>query len=51
MMAIKAVLFDLGDTMIDERVDDAEPLDQMQLHAKPNARQVLTSCKTKRAAP
>ena len=38
---IKAVLLDLGDTLIHEKVDDAEPLDQMSLHAKPGAFEVL----------
>jgi HAD superfamily hydrolase (TIGR01509 family) len=38
---IKAVLLDLGDTLIHERVDDAERLDQMSLHAKPGASEVL----------
>jgi len=41
LMVVKAVLFDLGDTLIEERVDNAERLDQMQLHAKPHARRVL----------
>jgi HAD superfamily hydrolase (TIGR01662 family) len=40
--AVRGVLFDLGDTLIDERVDDAEQLDRMPLHARPDALQVLT---------
>ena len=38
---LKAVLFDLGDTLIYERVDDDYRLDEMTLHARPHARQVL----------
>jgi HAD superfamily hydrolase (TIGR01509 family) len=39
---IKAVLFDLGDTLIHERVDDVQPLDRLPLHAKPGASDVLS---------
>jgi len=39
---IKAVFFDLGDTLIEERVDDKEPLDHMDLQAKPGASEVLS---------
>ena len=39
---IKAVFFDLGDTLIEERVDDKEPLDHMDLRAKPGASEVLS---------
>lgn len=38
---IKAILFDLGDTLIYERVDDAIKLDEMTLHTKPYAKDIL----------
>ncbi len=38
---IRAVFFDLGDTLITERVDDVRRLDHMDLHAKPGASDVL----------
>lgn len=38
---IKAVFFDLGDTLIEEKVDDQQPLDHLDLHAKPAAGEVL----------
>ena len=37
----KAVLFDLGDTLIKERVDDVRRLDEMTLYLKPHAKDVL----------
>jgi HAD superfamily hydrolase (TIGR01509 family) len=40
-VVIEGVLFDLGDTLIYEHVDDTEPLDHVQLHAKPGAAEVL----------
>ncbi|MEV6056928.1 HAD family hydrolase [Streptomyces sp. NPDC052107] len=38
---VKAVLFDLGDTLIHEKVDDAEPLDVMTLELQPYAADAL----------
>ena len=38
---IKAVLFDLGDTLIYERVDDIVKLDEMKLHIRPSAKETL----------
>jgi HAD superfamily hydrolase (TIGR01509 family) len=38
---IKAVLFDLGDTLIYERVDDIVKLDEMTLHIRPHAKETL----------
>ncbi len=38
---LKVILFDLGDTLIQERVDDVITLDAMTLHAHPYARAVL----------
>jgi putative hydrolase of the HAD superfamily len=38
---VKAVLFDLGDTIIEEQVDDKARLDELHLHAQPEAREVV----------
>jgi HAD superfamily hydrolase (TIGR01509 family) len=38
---VRAVLFDLGDTLIFERVDDTRTLDKMKLHLRPHAEEVL----------
>jgi len=38
---IKALLFDLGDTLIYERVDDITSLDKMTLHLRPHAAEIL----------
>jgi len=42
---IKAVFFDFGDTIILEQVDDEQPLDHLDLRAKPCAREVLERLK------
>ena len=38
---LRVILFDLGDTLIQERVDDVTKLDAMTLHVRPHARAVL----------
>lgn len=38
---IKAILFDLGDTLIHERIDDLENIDKLKLYLKPFAKKVL----------
>ncbi|HWC66556.1 MAG TPA: HAD family hydrolase [Acidimicrobiales bacterium] len=38
---IRVVLFDLGDTLIFEQVDDEQTLDEMVLHLRPDAASVL----------
>lgn len=38
---LRAILFDLGDTLIEERVDDISKLGEMTLHARPHAQAVL----------
>ncbi len=38
---LRAILFDLGDTLIEERVDDISNLHEMTLHARPSAQGVL----------
>jgi HAD superfamily hydrolase (TIGR01509 family) len=43
MSRIRAVLFDLGDTLIDEHVDAVTPLDQVDLLARTDAAEVLES--------
>lgn len=44
---VKAVLFDLGDTIIHERVDDVSTLDQMHLETQPYARETLEALSRK----
>jgi putative hydrolase of the HAD superfamily len=38
---LKAIIFDLGDTLIYERVDDVCKLDQMTLHLRPHVHDML----------
>ena len=45
---IKGVLIDLGDTLIEQQVDDEEPLSAMELVAFPDAQPVLSQLKTSR---
>ena len=39
--SVRAILFDLGDTLIYERVDDISSLDKMTLHLRPHAAEIL----------
>lgn len=38
---LRAILFDLGDTLVYERVDDVYKLDELTLHARPHAKDIL----------
>jgi len=40
---LKAIIFDLGDTLIYERVDDVRKLDEMTLHLRPHVHDMLES--------